>query len=114
MKTLDNTILTGIVVLSILVIPLHLSGSKNNATAIALDTENSEMDDAAITRQVRQTLASNMDLQYMAVRVETKNGIVTLYGEARSMDDRDLVSRLAGSVPGVKGVNNHITVNDRM
>jgi hyperosmotically inducible protein len=42
--------------------------------------------------------------------VVTKDGIVSLHGEAQNGAERDLVTKLAEDIEGVKHVNNHMTV----
>lgn len=67
------------------------------------------VDDESLHRQVHEQLASNPDLQNVQVRV--KNGVVTLDGTVPKKEDRKEAKKLAKSVPGVKGVKEHLTVS---
>jgi osmotically-inducible protein OsmY len=44
--------------------------------------------------------------------VETKNGVVTISGEAANAAEKDLVSKLVKDVNGVKSVTNQMTVGE--
>ena len=68
------------------------------------------VDDASITAQIKSTLLFHRSTHALATRVATKNGVVTLHGEARNASERDLVSRLAKDIKGVERVNNLMTL----
>ena len=68
------------------------------------------MDDASITAQVKTTLLFHKSTHALATKVRTKNGVVTLRGEANNEAERDLVTKLAEDIKGVKSVHNHMTV----
>ena len=69
----------------------------------------SNVDDESLHRQVHEQLASNPDLQN--VQITVKNGKVTLDGSVPKKQDKKEAERLAKSVPGVKGVKDHLAVN---
>ena len=68
------------------------------------------IDDASITAQVKTSLLFHKATRALATKVKTRHGAVTLRGQARDSAERDLVSKLAEDVHGVKKVNNHMTV----
>jgi len=68
------------------------------------------IDDASITAQVKLTLLYHRSTSAINTKVETKNGVVTLYGKARSAAELSLASKLANDVAGVKEVNNRMTI----
>lgn len=75
---------------------------------------NSDMDDASITAAVKYSLLTHRATSAVATKVETQNGVVTLSGEAASDTERDLVTKLASDVRGVKSVTNNMTVKTGM
>lgn len=68
------------------------------------------VDDISITAQIKTTLLFHKSVRSLATRVVTRDGVVTLGGEARSAAERDRVARFAGDVRGVKHVENRMTV----
>jgi osmotically-inducible protein OsmY len=72
-------------------------------------TAPAENSDAWLTTKVKTMLLFNRNVSAMT-EVITKNGIVTLQGEANSMAQKDLTTEYAKDVEGVKGVNNVMTV----
>jgi osmotically-inducible protein OsmY len=76
------------------------------------DNKSSSManvDDETLHRQVHEQLASNPDLQN--IQVSVKSGVVTLDGTVPNKADRKEAKKLAKSVPGVRSVKEHLTVN---
>ena len=69
-----------------------------------------KIDDASITAQVKTSLLFNKATRVLATRVATRNGVVTLRGEARNEAERQLVARLAEDITGVKRVNNQMSI----
>jgi len=67
------------------------------------------VDDETLHRQVHEQLASNPDLQN--VQISVNKGIVTLEGTVPNKSDKKEARKLAKSVPGVRGVKEHLTVN---
>jgi hyperosmotically inducible periplasmic protein len=68
------------------------------------------IDDASINAQVRMALASHRSTSALQTRPVTENGVVTLSGEAENQAQKDLASKIARDIDGVKGVNNTMTV----
>jgi hyperosmotically inducible periplasmic protein len=88
---------------------------KNEMTVSAASTKKPEtvgekIDDASITAQVKMTLLYHRSTSAVSTKVTTKNGVVTLSGKAGNAAEKDLVTKLAGDVHGVKNVKNRMTV----
>lgn len=73
-------------------------------------TVGEKVDDASITAQIKTTLLFHKSTHAMATKVTTRNGVVTLHGEARNAAERDLVTKLTADIGGVSHVNNRMTV----
>jgi osmotically-inducible protein OsmY len=69
-----------------------------------------KIDDASITAQVKMTLLSHHSTSALNTNVETKRGVITLYGKARNAAELNLATKLANDVNGVKGVKNRMTI----
>ncbi len=68
------------------------------------------VDDASITAQVKYQLLTHHSTSALKTKVTTKNGIVSISGEADSDAEKDLVTKLAQNLRGVKSVTNDMTV----
>lgn len=73
-------------------------------------TVGEKVDDASITAQVKTTLLFHKSTHAMATKVTTKDGVVTLHGEAQNAAEKDLVGKLTEDIKGVKHVNNKMSV----
>lgn len=73
-------------------------------------TVGENIDDSSITAQVKMALLYHRSTSAISTKVETKRGIVTLYGKAGNKDELNLATKLAKDVNGVKGVKNRMTV----
>jgi osmotically-inducible protein OsmY len=69
-----------------------------------------KVDDSSITAQIKTSLLFHKSTHTLATKVMTKNGVVTLHGEAQNGAERDLVTKLSEDIEGVKHVNNRMTV----
>jgi hyperosmotically inducible periplasmic protein len=74
------------------------------------DTIGETIDDASITAQVKLALASHRSTSALRTKAQTREGVVTLSGQAANQAEKDLVSRLTRDINGVKSVNNNMTV----
>ena len=74
------------------------------------ETLGEKIDDASITAQVKLTLFLHKATSWINTEVDTTDGAVTLRGKARNAAERDLVTRLASDIHGVKSVKNDMTV----
>ena len=69
-----------------------------------------KVDDVSITAQVKTSLLFHKYTHALATKVVTKDGVVSLRGEAKNGAERDLVTKLVEDINGVKQVNNYMTV----
>ena len=70
----------------------------------------SKNSDTWVTTKVKTTLLFHRSVSAMT-EVNTKDGIVTLQGNAASQAEKDLTTEYVKDVEGVKGVNNVLTVS---
>jgi osmotically-inducible protein OsmY len=68
------------------------------------------IDDASIIAQVKMTLLSHRSTSALNTKVESKRGVVTLYGKAQNAAEKNLATKLANDINGVKGVKNRMTI----
>ena len=73
-------------------------------------TVGEKIDDASITAQVKLTLLWHRSTSAINTKVETRRGVVTLYGKAGSAAELNLASKLANDVKGVKSVKNRMVI----
>jgi hyperosmotically inducible periplasmic protein len=69
-----------------------------------------EHSDAWITTKVKTALLFHRNVSATGTTVYTKNGVVTLQGEAGSMAQKELTTEYAKDIDNVKSVNNEMTV----
>ena len=79
-------------------------------TSISTRTVGEKIDDASITAQVKLSLLYHRSTSAINTKVETKLGVVTLYGKAANAAEMNLATKLASDVNGVKDVNNRMTI----
>jgi hyperosmotically inducible protein len=77
-------------------------------------TMGERIDDASITAQVKYALLTHRSTSAMKTEVMTKDGIVTVQGEAASDAEKALVTKLVQDVRGVQEVRNEMTVRGGM
>ncbi len=68
------------------------------------------LDDATITAQVKVMLLFRRGTRTLATRVSTYRGTVTLWGTARTGQERALAAQVAREVSGVRAVRNRMKV----
>jgi hyperosmotically inducible periplasmic protein len=73
-------------------------------------TAGKKIDDASITAQVKLLLLYHRSTAANNISVTTKEGVVTLNGKAGTASVKDLATKFANDVNGVKGVENQMTV----
>jgi osmotically-inducible protein OsmY len=73
-------------------------------------TVGQKIDDASITAQVKMTLLYHRSTSALETSVTTKKGLVTLGGKAKNAAEKDLATKFANDVNGVKGVKNKMTI----
>ena len=76
----------------------------------ATDAPRSNVDDATITTQVKEKLASESSAGLGAVGVETKSGVVQLSGVVANAEMKRRAGDLVRGVDGVRDVVNNIDV----
>jgi osmotically-inducible protein OsmY len=69
-----------------------------------------EHSDAWITLKVKSALLFHRNVSATGTTVYTKNGIVTLQGEASSLAEKELTTEYAKDVDNVKSVKNEMTI----
>lgn len=73
---------------------------------------NASIDDASITGLVKMTLLYHRSTSALHTEVETDKGVVTLEGMAISAAVKDLASKYAKDISGVKSVVNNMTIGE--
>jgi hyperosmotically inducible protein len=73
-------------------------------------TVGEKIDDASITAQVKMTLLYHSSSSVLNIKVETKRGVVSLFGKAKNAAELNLSTKLAGDVNGVKSVINRMAI----
>lgn len=68
------------------------------------------VDDASITARVKYELLTHRSTSALATNITTKDGVVTIVGEAKNEAEKTLVTRLAKAVKGVQSVVNEMTI----
>ena len=76
-------------------------------------TAGERIDDASITAQIKSSLAVRKSTSALHTNVTTRDGVVTLTGEARNGAEKDLVTKIAESIDGVRTVHNEMSIQDR-
>jgi osmotically-inducible protein OsmY len=68
------------------------------------------IDDASITAQVKSALLTHRSTSAIKTKVTTRNGVIILSGEAKNQAEKDLVTKIASDIHGVKNVVNNMEV----
>ena len=68
------------------------------------------VDDTLITTTVKRLLISDPEIKGLRIKVRVRQGIVTLSGTSTSSYAVDKAISVAGSVSGVTGVQNKLTI----
>jgi hyperosmotically inducible periplasmic protein len=69
-----------------------------------------QIDDASVTALVKMTLLYHRSTSAHNTSVTTKNGVVTLTGKAGNAAEKDLATKYARDVNGVKSIKNLMTI----
>ncbi|MBF0230950.1 MAG: BON domain-containing protein [Desulfamplus sp.] len=88
--------------------PMMKKSEKNIGQTLSAMSE--AIDDASITALVKTALLYHRSTSAIKTTVETKDGVVTLGGIAGNAAEKDLVSKFANDVHGVKDVVNNMQV----
>ena len=73
-------------------------------------TAGEAIDDASITAQVKGSLLSHRSTSALRTKVTTNDGVVTVSGIAKNTAEKDLVTKFAEDINGVKSVVNNMTI----
>jgi len=73
-------------------------------------TAGEKIDDASITAQVKMSLLYHRSTSAHRTKVETKRGVVTLYGKANNESELNWATKLAKDVNGVREVRNRMAI----
>lgn len=74
------------------------------------DSFKQAVSNATLTARVKTELLLNSNTSGMAIDVDSKDGVVTLSGEVKSGEEKELAARIAENADGAKSVMNHLTV----
>jgi osmotically-inducible protein OsmY len=72
------------------------------------------IDDKALNSRVSSALDDNPDYKFSDVKVASFRGTVQLSGFVNTADQKSKAGEIAKAVQGVKGVENNITVKDKI
>jgi len=75
-----------------------------------MDAMGESIDDASITAMVKTTLLYHRSTGGLKTTVETKQGVVNLSGKAKNAAEKDLATKFASDIHGVKSVVNTMTI----
>jgi len=81
-----------------------------NKVANKTNTAIESIDDASITALVKTSLLYHRSTSATNTKVETKKGVVTLGGIAKTSAEKDLAGKYAADIDAVKSVNNNMIV----
>lgn len=79
---------------------------------VCLAADKTPITDDTISDQVSIRLASDPVVKGGALKVEVKEGVVTLTGQVELTQQKEKAAKLAKGVKGVKSVVNNITLRD--
>lgn len=68
------------------------------------------IDDTALANDVAEALSDNPDLEIADLDVQVHDGDVLLSGEVSDRRQKEMATRVAESVPGVRSVRNQLTI----
>lgn len=71
------------------------------------------MDNLALSSMVRAAIASNSDTRDIVISVKADDGVVSIFGKAKTQDVLDTIHETARAVPGVKEIRNEMSLNYR-
>jgi hyperosmotically inducible periplasmic protein len=75
-------------------------------------TLSDKIDDASITTLVKASQLAHLSTSTITTKIETRDGVVTITGVAKSAQEKKQITRLASKTIGVQKVMNEMTVKD--
>jgi osmotically-inducible protein OsmY len=82
------------------------------STEPAPRTTGEVIDDASVTAEVKADLLVHHATSAIDTKIITRDGVVTLTGTAKNQAEKDLTTKLASDIRGVKSVVNNMEVKD--
>ena len=93
---------------------MNVANASKKTTTSAITTKGNavvdSIDDASVTGLVKATLLSHRSTSAINTTVDTKDGVVTLGGKAKTAAEKDLAGKFASDVQGVVKIVNNMTV----
>lgn len=91
---------------------MRTTGDKDKRTTgdKEMRTTGTKIDDSSVTTQVKMSLLYHRSTSGLKTKVETKDGVVTLTGKAKNAAEKELATKFAMDVNGVKSVKNQMTI----
>ena len=89
---------------------LQVSGEEVQRQADSERSFSARINDATTTATVKSKLLWNRNTEGLDIKVSTRNGVVTLEGQAQSDAASELAERLARNTEGVRQVDNQLQV----
>lgn len=86
------------------------SAQATTGKADTIRTAGDKIDDASITAMVKTSLLYHRSTSGLKTTVSTRNGVVTLEGQAKNPAEKELATRYVKDVHGVLGVDNKMTI----
>jgi hyperosmotically inducible protein len=71
-----------------------------------------KLDDASVTALVKASQLAHLSTSTITTKIETKDGVVTISGVAKSAAEKKHISKLASGVHGVNKVVNEMTIKE--
>jgi hyperosmotically inducible protein len=85
--------------------------SDSSSGATAKRSTGEVIDDAAITAKVKTALLADPEISALKIDVDTKESVVRLKGEIKTLVLRKKVESIARGVAGVKSVDNQLIIS---
>lgn len=109
-KFLKATVVATVLIVN--TVPLLATEVPKENTTKSKATVGERIDDTVITTQVKIALMKDSSTATFGTDVTTTNGIVVLKGTVQTNAEKDMTTRVAAGVQGVKGVQNKMKVTN--
>lgn len=91
---------------------IHTDTTNRDLKDVSRRDVGDKIDDASITARIKSSLAVRRSTSALRTEVTTLDGVVTVRGEAKNAAEKDLVSKIASDIQGVRSVNNEMSVRN--
>lgn len=71
-----------------------------------------KLDDASVTALVKASQLAHLSTSTVTTKIETREGVVTISGEAKSASEKKHITKLASGIHGVTKVVNEMTIKE--